>query len=151
MGRREALAALMDGRRQDWNTADDKVDQMVEAFDWFRKRGDRTRNAGPLMSAEHMSWLAKCAYVLVSSRPIVTSAEVVASLPSVAELIEHCMLFDKAGVCAMVNLLSPFVYIAQVCEKLGEHDRTLVYTADALETDLTKAGTQLPSDRTHAY
>ena len=151
MGRREALAALMDGQRLDWNTADDKVDQMVEAFDWFSKRGDRTRNAGAIGSAEHSGWLAKCAYVLVSSRPIVTSAEVVASLSSVAELIEYCMLFDKVGACAMVNLMNPFVYIAQVCEKLGEHDKMLVYTTAALETDLTKAGTQLPSDRTHAY
>ena len=46
---------------------------------------------------------------------------------------------------------NPFLYIAQVCEKLGEHQQTLVYTAAALETDLTKAGTTLPTSRIHAY
>ena len=81
-----------------------------------------------------------------------TPAEVMASLPSVAEIIEADMVFDAIGSCGIHgSRLNPFLYIAQVCEKLGEHQQTLVYTAAALETDLTKAGTTLPTSRIHAY
>ena len=74
-----------------------------------------------------------------------------ASLPSVAELIEDVMMFDNGGSNTIMSLLNPMVYTAQVCEKLGEHGKTLIYAAAALETDLTKGGTRLPSDRIPAY
>eukprot|EP01043_Picozoa_sp_COSAG02_P081404 COSAG02_NODE_19869_length_860_cov_241.605782_1_plen_286_part_11 len=149
--RREAVAAMMADSGLDWESADEKADELGALYAWFRKRGDRTRNAGPMTSVEGIGWCAKFAHVLVSSRPTVTPAEVMASLPSVADIIEADMVFDAVGSCGIWTHLNPFLYIAQVCEKLGEHQQTLAYTAAALETDLTKAGTKLPTSHIHAY
>merc|ERR1712023_62838 len=60
------------------------------------------------------------------------------------------MVFDAIASCGHDLHFNPFLYIAQVCEKFGEHQQTLVYTAAALETDLTQAGTKLPTSRIHA-
>ena len=148
MDRREAVAAMMAEWGLDWESADEKADELGAwcLVSQARRQDTQHRRA----SVEALAG-AKFAYVLVSSRPTVTPAEVMASLPSVAEIIEADMVCDAIGGSGMATLFNPFLYIAQVCEKLGEHQQTLVYTAAALETDLTKAGTKLPTSRIHAY
>ena len=152
LDRREAIAQLMVAWGLTWDTADQFADRLaVEWGNYWRSRGDRTRNAGHMFTADNSGWCMKCAYVLVSSHRTVTSAEVMASLPSVAETIEFGMTFDTLGNNGYQNALNTFVCTAQICEKFGEHDKTLIYAAAALDTDLTKAGTELPSERIFAY
>jgi hypothetical protein len=149
--RREAVAAVMVESGNAWDTADSSADLMASSSNWTRARGDRTRNAGPLLSAEHLSWCLKCGYLLNASRPTLTKAEVTASLPGVDEITDFVQVFDMVSAHGLFNSTNLFVYIAQVLEQFGEHEETLLYTAAALETDHTKAGTQLPSDRINAY
>ena len=73
-----------------------------------------------------------------------------ASLPSVAEIIEADMVCDAIGSSGMYTLSILSVHRPGLREA-REHQQTLVYTAAALETDLTKAGTTLPTSRIHAY
>jgi hypothetical protein len=71
-----------------------------------------------------------------------------ASLPSVDELIEDIMVTDKVGGTNIISVhFNVFVYIAAVCEKFGEHEKTVLYTTAALEADIAKAGTRMPSSR----
>ena len=123
MDRREAVAAMMVDWGLDWESADEKADELGAVLSWYRRRGDRTRNAMHSHSVEIPGWCAKFAYVLVSSRPTVTPAEVMASLPSVAEIIEAEMVCDAIGTCGMWTHFNPFLYIAQVCEKPGSTSR----------------------------
>ena len=69
--RREAVAAMMVDWGLDWESADEKADELGELWPWFRKRGDRTRNTGAIQYGRGMAGV-QVAYVLVSSRPTVT-------------------------------------------------------------------------------
>ena len=114
MDRREAVAAMMAEWGLDWESADEKADELGAGWaSWVRKRGDRTRNTGALWSVEGIGWCAKFAYVLVSRRPAVTPAEVMASLPSVTEVVEADMVCDAIGTSGMLTRFNPFLYIAQ--------------------------------------
>ena len=48
MDRREAVAAMMVDWGLDWESADEKADELGAVWPWFRKRGDRTRNTGAI-------------------------------------------------------------------------------------------------------
>eukprot|EP01046_Picozoa_sp_COSAG06_P057209 COSAG06_NODE_11079_length_1571_cov_1.449728_1_plen_416_part_10 len=87
--RRQALHGLLIAANATWDTAERKADEAAEAFPWFRPRGKRERNAGPLLTAESICWNTKCAWILSSnSSGSQQSAEVLASLPSVDEVID---------------------------------------------------------------
>jgi len=146
--RRQALHGLLIAANVTWDTAERKADEAAEAFPWFRPRGNRERNAGPLLTAESVCWNTKCAWVLSSnSSGSQQSAEVLASLPSVDEIIDSAMVFDHISGLGLWSMMNSFVYMAQVCEHLADVEKALNYASAALETDLTKAGTHNPSDR----
>lgn len=172
-----ALASLMVEHDLTWMGADAKVDAIAWPRG-LRARGDTSRNVGPIYTAEMLGWMGKIAFILMSARPDVASSEALCSLPSVEEAMDFSMTFDHQSfannlisynnfckiklLCLCVHhqrLLTTnahglhncctVVYLACACEKLKAHKQVLTYTAAGLSTDLTKAGTMLPSNRAY--
>eukprot|EP01045_Picozoa_sp_COSAG04_P023187 COSAG04_NODE_2718_length_3687_cov_4.212375_1_plen_857_part_10 len=142
----DAIASVLAEYGMTWSGADAKADAVAHPA--IRKRGDTTLNSHAVYTAEMLGWMGKCAYVLMSSKPDVSSTEVLDSLPSVEEAVGLCMTFDHQSFAnGLVSYNNLFVFLACACEKLELHERVLVYTAAGLETDPTKAGTELPSNR----
>jgi hypothetical protein len=150
MDRSEALVSLHKECNLGWSGAEKAIDLFENPM--LRLRGDTEINQQKLFSAEHLTWVAKCSYVLVASKLEVSSTDIMQSLPTVFELQQMCMMNDAcAPLIASWSFLNLFVYVAAACEKLGEHERVLAYTEAALETDLTKAGGRSPVSRAYAH
>jgi hypothetical protein len=92
-----------------------------------------------------MGWQGRCAYILTSKLGGLTVAEVVDALPGVDELRSLQTMDTSWCTAAMHTMGNGLLMLAAVCEKLGQHEKTGVYAAACLETDIAKGGT--PSDR----
>ena len=126
------------------------MDALDGAHPLRRLRGDKTKNAHG-WTDEQSGWIAKFGYLLVATDAKVLPTEVLASLPSVEEVIRDCVTCDAGTACNPFHLgimcCNVFVIIAAACEKLDQPELVLLYTAAALETDLGKLGTHVPTSR----
>eukprot|EP01052_Picozoa_sp_SAG31_P034448 SAG31_NODE_4028_length_3651_cov_36.316160_3_plen_751_part_00 len=127
-----------------WDGTTEKIDRLETTL--LRKKGDTTQNFY-ILTAELFEWLCKCGHVLITKTLRTSSVEILTSLPSVDDIIKYSMTTDKCSVAhsshgAWWNL---FIFAASVCEKLHDHNRVLMYTEAAINPDLKKAGSQLPS------
>ena len=103
-----------------------------------------------MASAEDVSWKAKFSHILLqlmTGTLSVPRQEVIAALPSVEEMLPHLMtLSHLQSFHASSDFQgNTFLLLAAVCQQLGEHERALPYLAAALNPDLTKAGSTMPS------
>ena len=147
--RRETIASLMHDYNLTWRTADATADSL-HFVTWNRPRGDRSKDSGALIGAEYYGIMGKFSYLLVASKPDVSTEEVMANLPSVESIIEESLMTisNSSFITAVCGWFScPFLTVGAVCEKFGAHLQTLVYAAAALETDLTKGGNFLPTTK----
>eukprot|EP01051_Picozoa_sp_SAG22_P002868 SAG22_NODE_133_length_18379_cov_34.571937_1_plen_1946_part_00 len=116
---------------------------------WIRKRGDTTIDAY-WGSAEFIVWMAKLGYVLIAPNRAPAAKGVLASMPSVDEIIEMTMTFknisQQHGLQGLYNL---FHLAAGVCEKFAAHELALEYIEAGLSRDLRRAGTLQPISRIH--
>eukprot|EP01048_Picozoa_sp_COSAG05_P005356 COSAG05_NODE_315_length_11604_cov_8.336375_6_plen_1129_part_00 len=114
-----------------------------------RRRGDKTRNTHA-WTDEQSGWIAKFGYLLVADSTVLPT-EVLASLPSVEEIICDCVTCDSVVSCSPFQIAimgyNVFAIVASVCEKLDQPEMVLTYTAAGLETDVGKLGTNVPTSR----
>ena len=115
---------------------------------WVRQRGDDTRDLHH-MTFEHYVWLIKLAHVLISTNSGTTAQDVLADLPTVAEMIPMVVCTDCW--CGLHACNGPYYNLlwtaALACEKFGDCERALGYIDAALSSDLSQAGTMLPISR----
>ena len=147
---REAVAEMMANYGLTWRTSDETVDKSTITL--LRKRGDTTVDAHSA-SAELISWLAKLAYVLVSSRPDVGAEEVISGLPTVQEITQYAMTFSHSAVVLTFfgPLMNLFLLCALVCERHGRHAEGVRYAQAALNTNFRTAGNCQPTTHCVAH
>jgi hypothetical protein len=129
-----------------WSESDARVDTLISPT--IAKRGlTAADRAGYWIAAEHMAWNGKCAHCLASTKLEVATAEVVSSLPSVADVIAFSMTgADCCRVNTMNTLWNVFLSLAAVCEKFGQHEHVLRYAAAMFDAP-ERAGTTLPTTK----
>eukprot|EP01046_Picozoa_sp_COSAG06_P060468 COSAG06_NODE_12876_length_1317_cov_1.468801_1_plen_402_part_10 len=143
----DKLAPVLVDAGLTYSAADETVGANAVAF--LRPVGDKTMDTY-FNSTESAIWWAKCAHVLTSSNLLgVTTAQVLAEMPSVEDAISFGMTFTKISMpnatCGHgFNLFYP---LAAAAEKLGDYAKSLEYIDAGLSTDLLKAGTPLPMSR----
>jgi hypothetical protein len=142
----DKLAPVLVDAGLTYSAADETVGANAVAF--IPPLGAKTKDAN-INTMESAKWWAKCAHVLTSSNLGVTTAQVLAEMPSVEDAISFGMTFTKISMpnatCGHgFNLFYP---LAVVAEKLGDYAKSLEYIDAGLSTDLLKAGTPLPMSR----
>ena len=146
MGRSEQLSRTFAQGQITWNEGDKTADDKCAHIAIFRPRGDTTMGMH-IATTEHIAWMFKLSYLLVTPDRDIPTHEIMAQLPSMEEII----VIVNAGLphswsqaaMAQFNLV---VLLAEVCEKLGEHERALLYAEQAvINSDITRGGSTLPS------
>eukprot|EP01046_Picozoa_sp_COSAG06_P047343 COSAG06_NODE_6869_length_2736_cov_1.640880_1_plen_864_part_01 len=134
------------------DAAVDKACSMVPML--IRVRGDKTKNGGHFHTAEAVSCILKCVYVLVAADPRVSEHEITQWLPSVEDIQEFSCPMDS-GCGSILNSshgrCNSFLMPASVCAKLNRHTEALSYCTAGLSTNLLEGGTLLPSTRIELY
>ena len=98
------------------------------------------------VTAEQYDWLFKLIYILCVSDHGVSTDEIMKALPSIEEMLPMV----KAGlphsfVHMIISALNLHLLAAEVCEKLGQYERGLVYAEHVITCrDITKGGSTLP-------
>ena len=149
---KEAFLAFLHSMGYSWENVDTKLEELAsKAHPAMRPAGDRTKGEGRLFAQEELDWLVKASLLLLSDKIKITATEVVSMLPSVETVQNEFMTMDAASQAnATYTLQNLFVHFSAVCERFGEHEQVVMYSAAALETDLSKGGTRLPMNRTLA-
>lgn len=119
-----------------WSDADAKADA-ISVPHVVRERGNTTRNVGPIYTTEMMGWMGRCAFILMSSEPGISSTEALLALPSVEEAIEFSMTFDHQSFCnnlvSYVNLCkNEFVCMVRDLRLCERHNPLMVVYAMVL-------------------
>ena len=90
-------------------------------------------------TAEQLTTLHKCAYILMSASPKESREEILAGLPSAKDCV-ICSLTGEKRI-SLSSYVEPFgntlLACASVCDWLGHHGGTLAYAAAGLETDIS--------------
>lgn len=147
---RATVAACMSDYETTWKSADATIDTSTSTLSgMIRPRGATTKGQHWL-SVQQLSWLCKCSWYLCAKDPGVAAAEVMATLPSIEDIIEMspCLGSDTLSNWGFFN---PLVNVACVWEKLGRPEDALRYATAALENDLECCGTIAPSVRIFAH
>eukprot|EP01047_Picozoa_sp_COSAG01_P042922 COSAG01_NODE_3777_length_5704_cov_34.622658_4_plen_286_part_00 len=142
----KVLPALTKIPAMTWTMADKLSDDMWTGNTLVRPRGDTTMGLH-ITSAEFLSWAIKLYYILCVSDHGVSTDEVMAALPSIEEIIQMANAGLPHSFCHMVGAYANlFLLAANVCEKLGQCKRALVYAEHAATCrDITKGGSTLPT------
>ena len=129
-----------------WSHAAEQVDRLATAVGWLRERGDKRHNA--FHPAEILVGVAKCGAILMALNLSVSPEEIMADLPSVAEIIQNSSV-TGAG-CAFHDnhvFLNWFMSAGAVAAKPGRHREALEFATAGLVPEFVKAGTTLPQSR----
>jgi hypothetical protein len=142
---RDAMANVLLLAKCNWAEADNTVDQVIKNWPFVTVRGACTgeREGEPgFMSAELLAWANKLLWVLTASDPGVSAAEVMASLPSIEEMVVYNrgMFKTSIGSCCGVFTCVP-TWIALVCEKFEAYEAALPWADAASSGDVTRLGT----------
>eukprot|EP01047_Picozoa_sp_COSAG01_P033031 COSAG01_NODE_2413_length_7745_cov_2.532304_5_plen_321_part_00 len=129
-----------------WEMADKLIDDIAAVTPLFRPRGDTTMGLN-VITVEHFAWLCKLSYIMCAGDHGVATDEVMAALPSIEEMIPmvNAGLPHSWGqfLASSYNL---FALAAEVCEKLGQCERGLVYAEHASTCrDIAKGGAMQPN------
>ena len=78
-----------------------------------------------LYTSEHMSWVYKLGYVLTAPEPGISVEEVMSALPTIEEMIPMLNAGFPYSCARTVGSVNLFALAAEVCDKLGQHERAL--------------------------
>eukprot|EP01043_Picozoa_sp_COSAG02_P066793 COSAG02_NODE_10511_length_1925_cov_1.674699_1_plen_507_part_10 len=147
---RTKVAAFLSDFGGTWKAADDTMDTAASVFSGaIRPRGEKVKGQH-WVSVEQLSLLTKCAWYLCAQDPGVSAAEVIASLPSIEEMIEMSPS-PAADAFANFAFYHPLVNVACVWEKLGRPEDALQCATAALENESARCGTVAPHNRISAH
>eukprot|EP01047_Picozoa_sp_COSAG01_P012692 COSAG01_NODE_579_length_15238_cov_10.570183_5_plen_284_part_00 len=144
-GRAEKVVPALTKARCTWEMADKLVDGAAASNPSFRPRGDTTMGLH-ILSVEHLAWLGRLSYIMCAEDHGVATDEVMTALPSIEEMIPmvNAGLPHSWGQ-SVFTPFNVFVLAAEVCEKLGQYERGLVYAEHASTCrDIIKGGCTLP-------
>jgi hypothetical protein len=78
-----------------------------------------------LVTSEHVSWMYKLGYVLIAPEPGISVEEVMSALPTIEEMIPMLNAGFPYSWLASISTMNLIALAAEVCDKLGQHERAL--------------------------
>eukprot|EP01050_Picozoa_sp_SAG11_P000362 SAG11_NODE_10_length_27955_cov_15.365235_14_plen_285_part_00 len=124
-----------------WAEAESTIDSCQHLIQYVVDRGTKEGVPG-FTTAEFITWMNKILWVLVSAQPGVTEAEVMAQLPTVAEMQGFHLGLCKTAPGASMGIFcnGPPVSVALLCEKFERYADAVPWAAAATSEDSSNFG-----------